>query len=313
MATVSLREQMGAMALIDEMRHQRMIVQEHLDLPRRREEVARRIREYYESQNIRVDEELVEQGVRTYFEGRLAYEAPRAGGLSGALARAYITRASWKKPAAAGIAGLALLGAGGYLVQQQREDASVQRAQETARQVAAIDEIAAQVRATAAEFKAMGLTPAEMGQVTAMQTMADLALQERDAARAREALAAMRAALAYARTPLVFQVADRVGVKSGVERNYRASGGKSWYLIAEAIDPSGQAVPVEVVSAETGERKRATLFGVRVSKETYDSVRADKAADGRIDDKALGEKPANALAPRFTRAYSERPDMILDW
>lgn len=313
MAAVSLREQMGAMALIDEMRHKQMIVQEHLDLPKRREEVARRIREYYESQNIAVDEALVEQGVRTYFEGRLVYEAPPAEGLTGTLARAYITRASWKKPVIAGIAVLALLGAGGYFVQQEREGAAVRRAQETARQVAAVDEIAAQVRATVAEFKAMGLSPAEMGQVAALQRMADLALQERDAGRAREALAAMRAALAYARTPLVFQVVDRVGVKSGVERNYRASGGKSWYLIAEAVDPAGQAVPVEVVSAETGERKQAALFGVRVSKEVYDSVRADKAADGRIDAKALGEKPANALAPRFARAYSEQPDMILDW
>ena len=62
MAEAPLRDQMGAMALIDEMRHKQMIVQEHLDLPKRREEVVRRIREYYRSQNIEVSDELVEQG-----------------------------------------------------------------------------------------------------------------------------------------------------------------------------------------------------------------------------------------------------------
>lgn len=310
MAEVRLREQMGAMALIDEMRHQQRIVQEHLDLPKRREEVARRIREYYRSQNIEVSDALVEQGVRSYFEKRLMYEASPPGALPGLLARIYITRSSWKKPAIVGVAALTLLAGGSYIAQQARETAAMQAA---ARDAAVIDDVAAQIRETDERFKSMGLAPAEQEPVAAIAAAANTALRERDIARAKESLATLNATLAYAETPLTFNVVDRAGVKSGVERNYSASGGKSWYLITEAVDPLGNVVPVPVTSAESGMKKQATLFGVRVGKDVYESVKADKMEDGHVDERMLGKKPANSLTPQFTRAFSAQPDMILEW
>ena len=310
MAEVRLRDQMGAMALIDEMRHKQMIVQEHLDLPKRREEVAQRIREYYQSQNIEVNDELVEQGVRSYFDGRLRYEAPPAGALSGLLARIYITRSSWKKPAIAGVTALTLLAGGGYVAQQARETAATQAA---ARDAAVMNTIAGQIQEMDARFKSMDLVPAEREQVAAMVAAANAGVRERDAARAQESLAVLKTTLAYAETPLTFNVVDRAGVNSGVERNYSASGGKSWYLIAEANDPSGKVVPVTVASVESGTRKQAMQFGVRVSKDVYESVKADKAEDGHVDNRLLGKKPANSLTPQFTRAFSVQPDMILEW
>lgn len=310
MAEVSLRDQMGAMALIDEMRHKQMIVREHLDMPKRREEVARRIREYYQRQNIAVNDELVEQGVRAYFEKRLTYEAPHAGTLSSLLARIYITRSSWKKPVVAGVTGLALLAGGSYFVQQQRETAAMQAA---ARDAAVIDNVAAQIREIDAQFKSMGMSPAEQEQVAASVAAANTAVQERDITRAEESLAALKGMLTYAETPLTFNVVDRAGVKSGVERNYGPSGGKSWYLITEAVDPSGKAVPVIVTSVESGAKKQAAMFGVRVSKDVYESVKEDKREDGHVDNRTLGKKPANSLTPQFTRAFSAQPDMILEW
>jgi len=70
----SLSEQLGAMAIIDELRHRQMVVDEHLDLPRRREEVAARIREYYAANRLAVDDELIAEGVRAYFAQRLEFE-----------------------------------------------------------------------------------------------------------------------------------------------------------------------------------------------------------------------------------------------
>jgi Family of unknown function (DUF6384) len=252
----------------------------------------------------------VEQGVRAYFENRLMFEVPRAGALSSFFARIYITRSSWKKPAALGAGALVLLIGGGYIAQQARENTAMQTA---ARDAAVINDFAAQIRQIDQRFKAMNLAPVESEQITAMVAAANAAVQGRDAVRAQESLAVLKATLAYAETPLIFNVVDRAGVKSGVERNYTASGGKSWYLIAEAVDPSGKVVPVSVASAESGIREQATLFGVRVSKEIYENVKADKLADGHVDDRLLGKKPANSLTPRFTRAFSDRPDMILKW
>ncbi len=70
----ALSEQLGAMAIIDELRHKQMVVDEHLDLPRRREEVGARIREYYAANGLAVDDELIAEGVRAYFAQRLEFE-----------------------------------------------------------------------------------------------------------------------------------------------------------------------------------------------------------------------------------------------
>ena len=313
MAGPRLQEQMGAMALIDEMRHRQMVVQEHLDMPRRREEVARRIREYYRSQNIEVDDELVAQGVRTYFDKRLSYEAPPAGKLSNLLARVYISRSSWKKPALAGVAALALLAGGGYVAQQAQErEAASERAAQAA-MAAELDEIAARIRETEQDFRDMGLPPSDMQQVESMVAAADSAVRARDIAGARTSLEQLEATLAYAATPLAINVVDRTGAKTGVVRRYGGGGASAWYLIAEATDPSGRVVPLAVTSAESGEKKLASQFGVRVSQDVFDRVRADKMEDGHVDDKLLGKKPAKALTVQYTRAYSAQPDLILEW
>ncbi|MFL1512839.1 DUF6384 family protein [Pseudomonas prosekii] len=80
MSSISLSEQMGAMAFVDELRHQQKQVQEHLDLPRRRAEIAAHIRAYYLSNQIAFDDALIEQGVRQVFAHRLMFEAPPLNG-----------------------------------------------------------------------------------------------------------------------------------------------------------------------------------------------------------------------------------------
>ena len=61
------------------------------------------------------------------------------------------------------------------------------------------------------------------------------------------------------------------------------------------------------------ERELANQFGVRVSQAIFERIRADKMEGGHVDDKLLGRKPANALTVQYTRAYSEQPDLILEW
>ncbi len=310
MATAGLQEQMGAMALIDEMRHRQMVVQDHLDLPRRREEVARRILEYYRSRNIAVDDAMVEQGVRAYFDKRLSYEAPPAGKLSDLFVRTYISRASWLKPVLTGIAALALLAGGGYAVQQAQERQVQAR---LAAQASELEQIGARIRQAEQGFQAMQLPPADTQQVQALVAAADNAVTGGDAAAARSALEQLEATLEFAKTPLSINVVDRPGAQTGVARRYGAGGGTAWYLIAEAVDPTGRVVPVAVTSAESGEKQLVSQFGVRVSQDVFERTRADKAEDGVVNEKTLGTKPANALSVRYTRAYSELPDLILEW
>ena len=79
MSDVLLSEQLGAMARVDQLRHQQNDVDEHLSLPQRRAAVAARIREYYQKNGIAFSDAQIEQGVRDFFANRLVFEAPALG------------------------------------------------------------------------------------------------------------------------------------------------------------------------------------------------------------------------------------------
>lgn len=97
MSRIPLSEQLTAMAFVDELRHEQRQVQEHLDLPRRRAEIAERIRAYYQSHNITFDDDLIEQGVHQFFAHRLKFEAPALNGFNAWLVNTLINRA-WGTP-----------------------------------------------------------------------------------------------------------------------------------------------------------------------------------------------------------------------
>lgn len=473
MATATLTDQMGAMTLVDDLRHRQMVVQEHLDLPKRREEVAKRIREYYQSQNISFDEALVEQGVRAYFDRRLTFERPKTGNLSRLLAVAYIRRSRWMVPVGAGLLALSVAGAAGYQIMQAR-DADQTKAVETSASIASHERTAVQselrqqqeklvelqkllsatplpagsrmltplgdslakakalsapaipsqvttmsreadrvqiidaggqldqaktvlkgtsatlaevesligvndrfaneikapayldvrdnfpilrdaerrarqaiasadqngvkaagdavtqlialtgdaarvanltkeLRAAIAQFSSMGLSRDEMSQVAVLALAGEAAIKALDGKSAQDAVDRLNDLARYAEIPLTVTIVDRTGVKSGVERRYKESGGKSWFLVAEALDPSGRAVEIPVTSAESGVTRQARVFGVRVSQEEYEKVKADKKSDGHIDERQLGAKPAKSLTIRYGRGIADKPDLILEW
>jgi hypothetical protein len=94
--TATLTEQLGAMSIIDALRLQHLRIEDHLDLPRRRAEIAARIREYYAAQNIAVDDSTIDAGVRQYFADRLTWAPPQFGGpVARKVADLFITRDKW--------------------------------------------------------------------------------------------------------------------------------------------------------------------------------------------------------------------------
>lgn len=111
---VTLTEQMGAMGLVDELRHRQMVVQEHLNLPERRRGVQTDTR-VFTTTPVTVDDALIETGVRKYFDGRLTFEAPKLSKFQEIFSRLYITKDTWWKPAATYMAGLAVVVGGGML------------------------------------------------------------------------------------------------------------------------------------------------------------------------------------------------------
>lgn len=474
MARTTLTDQIGAMGIIDDLRHRKMRVLEHLDLKQRREDVARRIREFYQGQGIAVDDAVLDEGVRAYFDRRLTFEAPELGRIQARLARLYITRDLWARPTALAAAAVIGLGGAGYGAGQYVEHLKTQNVREAAlkgaegdenlratadhlaaemvtltkqleqdtllpakqilvrasgnlqkatplvghtfpavvtdasrdadearlsryreeskageallaaarqdmrafsslmsansqfralvrspeylaakvryprlaeRETAAqqaianadsqgvtpvavaiaalqaamtsgaqIGDVAAHAETLKAKFQALDLSADDTATVSAAYARIESAVQAMDGAAAGKEVEQFERMLEFATAPLTLNVVDRVGVKSGVERNYNASGGKTWYLIVEAVDKAGNAVPVPVKSAETSEQRFVSLFGVRVKQSEYNAVREDKKQDGRVDNRLMGQKPARSLSFEFNaRADTPRPDMILEW
>lgn len=474
---VSLADQLGAMALIDDMRGQRMLVQQHVDIPERRREVAKRIADYYASRSIEVSTKEIEEGVKAFFSSRLTFEEPKRGPLTQRLVQLYLVRDRWlKKAVVTAMVVCGLTGGAFYTrhemdvsrtnasmaqmnaaielhktltaqlldyeslmkgheeaVKTQQPPKSLSRILDSARPdldkvrsllsivLAAPNPLHAQEQTASLQFKqenatlaqaqsllkesiepkfsvatelmsafksytttcatapflgalarypavmlekksavllaleqadTKGVAPATAAlklldaavvtssqmepfdqQITsAVHAFADMklssgdqsiandlvqsarkALSSLDDTKARAALTELNAGLQYAQSSLTFNIVDRAGIKSGVERNYKGSGGKSWFVIAEATDALNVAHEVPIKSVETGRKAFAKLFGVRVAYDEYLRVKADKQADGHVDNRVIGTKPANTFAIKFSSRIYESPDTILEW
>lgn len=403
--SVSLKDQMGAMSLIDSLRHRQQQVQDHLDLPKVRAEVARRISEYYQSSGIVVDAETIDSGVREYFSKRLTFEMPEKSRIRKVLEGVYMARGRHAKNLAVSLAATAAVFGGisfynnwsdarelaGYQQQvrtaathssnlrkqmeSQEKELAEMKARVEAQNRVVFTQMQKQAEATLEEIKAipddvvpaipttleagrkLNLTSVSNGKrqlglsenfhriatlkemlpvnvayaeakvsvegqdfdkksqkrMDALLLKADTFINDMKAQEARTTINSIREMVAFSNKALTLRVVDRKGQRSGVERTYNESGGKSWYLIVEAIDGSGSQVPVIATSAETGEHRSADMFGVRVSETRYNEIKADKLADGHVDDSDMGDKPAKSLNFNFKGALGDNPDIILEW
>jgi hypothetical protein len=96
------------------------------------------------------------------------------------------------------------------------------------------------------------------------------------------------------------RIVSRPNVPSGVWRVPDANpNARNYYLIVEAIDGSGNRLPVEVTSEEDGLTREVTRWGVRVSEETFERVKADKLDDGIIQNVTLAVKRVGRLQPDY--------------
>ncbi len=107
-------------------------------------------------------------------------------------------------------------------------------------------------------------------------------------------------------------IVSRPGERTGVFRVPDANtGARNYYLIVEALDPSGTALALPVTSEEDGKTATVSKWGVRVPKATYDAVARDKGDDGIVENRVLADKPRGQLAPAYRMPVSG--GAILSW
>lgn len=281
-----LNDVMMAMDVVDTLRHREALVEQELSGTERRARMIERLREVYRSQGIEVPDRILEEGVDALEQDRFVYK-PRTGGFAFTLARLYVTRASWgrKVGIAAAIILVALL-AWYFLIQRP----SVQR--EAALQVELSETIPARLDALEQSIVAVAIDPAIDAQAAQTADDGREAAAAGDATAARAAVTELEALDTELR--LVFDVRIMSSPDTGVTRIFD-SRTENFYIIVEAVDPDGRAIPRQITSEEDNSTREVTRWGVRVPESVFNAVADDKLDDGVIQNNIMGEKPRGEL------------------
>lgn len=273
---------MLAMDVVDTLRRRERVVQRELDEVGREDDLKGRLRRIYSEQGIEVPDRVIEQGVAALKEERFTYKPP-PDSLAIKLARLYVDRGRWGKWVG-GIAGAGALAGGiGYFT-LVAPDAALP--DDLARMHTEVVELAATDRARQAVDQAFAAGAS--------------ALRNEDTAGAREAMKRMQDLGRILGQEYTIRIVNRPGEASGVWRVPDANTqARNYYIIVEAVDPTGKAIEVPIESEETRRSDWVDVWGLRVSQSTFESVGRDKKDDGIIERDRFGYKARGALVPNY--------------
>ncbi|MEM9122337.1 MAG: DUF6384 family protein [Pseudomonadota bacterium] len=292
-----LDDVMLAMDVVDTLRHQEAMVLRELNEDEREKALIERLRQLYASQGLEVTDAILQEGVAALREKRFVY-TPEKRGLGTFFAKIYVSRGRWGKPAGLLLAAIIASYTAFYLT-IERPEANRMRAD-----TKAIDTLfPAQLEALEGRM-AVEIEGAKAKDLAAFHARdARLAIAARDAERARAALGKLEGVLTEAGLRYTLEIVSAEGAQSGIWRVPPTNPqGQNYYLIVEALDPSGRVLELPKRNEETGQIETVTRFGLRVDEATYDKVRNDKLDDGIIQDRLVGTKTPGYLDPDYVYA-----------
>jgi hypothetical protein len=289
-----LDEVMLAMDVVDTLRRRERLVNRELDVEGREEDLMERLRKIYHAQGIEVLERILEEGVAALREDRFVYK-PAATGLGVKLARLYVTRGHWGKWVLGGMSALLLALAVGYFLLVAPDAALPQ-------ELAAAHDQAVEIAASADARE----------RATSLLNAGEAALGEKDTEAAREALQSLRDLYTSLAQEYSLRIVNRPSERSGVWRVPDVnSDARNYYLVVEAVDPTGRVLSVPIRSEETGKTERVKTWGLRVDEETFQRVARDKQDNGIIERDIVGHKRRGYLTPEYDMRTSG--GAITDW
>ena len=288
-AAAPLDELMLAMDVVDTLRHRELILEREVEADDRDQRLLVRLREIYTAQGITVTDDVLAQGVRALRDERFVYTAPTPS-FARSVALLYVSRRRWGKKVGLAVAIVAAAALGFQLLirgPQERAVATLptdlQRAYQT-------------VVSSTQDQNALG-------EAQQFLVAGQAAYAQRDLGGAGAAVGQLRGLEGRIEQQYELRIVSRPGERSGV---YRASsdapGGRNYYLIVEAIPPSGAPLAMPIRSEEDGSTQRVRRWGLRVDEATYNKVAADKRDDGIIEQNVVGEKHRGELDPQYTVA-----------
>lgn len=109
-----------------------------------------------------------------------------------------------------------------------------------------------------------------------------------------------------------YQIVDRTGEKAGFRRmKDKNPDTTQWFLIIEAIDGGGKAMPMPVMNMDTGDVKTVTKWAVQVSEKDFMKFSDEKKKTGKIADTIIGTAPNNQTEPKWT--VNLTGNMLTEW
>jgi hypothetical protein len=308
-----LDDLMLAMDVVDTLRHQDSLVARELDGERREADLLERLRRIYKSQGIAVPDRVLLEGVRSLEETRFAYRRPPPGP-SRTLAELWVGRHRLYRTLLS-LLFLALVGAGLYyagVVRPGQERAAAERAaaEQAGREITELLPRALEAghREVAEEAKV------DEARERADQILADgrSALERRDRAGARQAVADLEELRARLRREYAIRIVSRPGEPTGIWRvPARNRAARNYYVVVEAVGPDDRPVELPVTSEEDGRRALVSRWGQRVTEATFEAVRRDKDDDGIIQANRLGQKRRGFLDVDYAMPVAD--GAILRW
>ena len=282
-----LDELMLAMDVVDTLRHKELVLARELTAEDRDAKLLDQLREIYTSQGIEVTDEILQRGVDALREERFAYTPPPPS-FSRTLARAYVTRGRWGKPA--GLA-VVVLAAAGLWYQFFVHGPALRQA----------TEVPAELTAAFEMLDANTDDPAALNPARAELATGQAAAAHGDYDAARAATADIETLNARVLTEYEVRIVSRPGKESGFWRapddNPRA---RNYYLVVEAIAPNGRALQLPIVNEEDQSTSNVNAWALRVDQPTFERAVADKQDDGIIQNNLVGRKRRGVLDREYT-------------
>lgn len=277
-----LDDVMLAMDVVDTLRRRERLVQRELDDAGREQDLRERLKRIYTQQGIDVPDHVIDQGVTALKEDRFTYKPPSSG-LGRRLALIYVNRGRWGQWLGGGVAAALLAAVVNYFAFVAPEKAlpeTLAQRHEATLSAAQTDK----ARAVAEQLFAAGSAALQRGDKDA----ANAAIEQLDTLRAR------------LEQEYILQIVNRPGERTGVWRipdiNQQA---RNYYVVVEALSPSGERVTVSVENEESGKTELTTRWAMRVDEATFEAVKRDKQDDGIVENDRFGYKRRGRLEPNY--------------
>lgn len=252
------------------------------------------LRQLYAAIGLSVSDRVLAEGLAAYRANRFAYRPPQKG-FGPLLARLYVGRRAWLRPAWTVVLMLAI-GIGGYfLVYRPYRDAQAEQAR-----LELAQDMPAQMDALYATIFNETKVQQAASDADALRQQGKEAAAKGDRAGAEAALAGLTAIRDTLRQDYRLTIVSRPGVKWGFwtfpEDNDAAT---NYYLVVEARTQDGTALSLPIPNEQTGRTDIVSMWGIRVPESVYRSVEADVADDGVIQRPVVAIKQFGFLEPDY--------------